>query len=55
MEPRKLAELIVVEKDPLQDLRALRDVRMVLNRETWISHPKVKRLPAVEEQLEKLL
>ncbi len=55
LEPGKLAELIVVEKDPLQDLRALRDVRMVLNRETWISHPKVKRLPAVEEQLEKLL
>ena len=55
VEAGKLADLIVVEKNPLEDLRALREVSMVMCGGMLIRHPKVKRIPQIEEQLERLL
>lgn len=55
LEPGKAADLIVVDENPLQDLRALRNVGMVLHDGVLNRSPKVKKLPAIEEQIEKLL
>ncbi len=55
LEEGKLAELIVVEQDPLKDLRALRSVSMVMRGGELIREPKVKRIQAIEDQLDKLL
>ena len=55
LEEGKLAELIVTEKNPLEDLKALRNVSMVLCGGTLVRTPKVKRDPAIEEQINKLL
>ena len=44
-----------LEKNPLEDLRALREVSMVMCGGMLIRHPKVKRIPQIEEQLERLL
>lgn len=55
IENGKMAEMIVVEKNPLEDLRALRNPDMVVMRDKIIRLPKVKKIPEVETELDKWL
>ena len=55
IEKGKTADLIVTENNPLEDLRALRRVEMVVARGTLIRNPKVKKKPQVEAELDKFL
>lgn len=53
--PGKCADLIVTADNPLDDLRALREVRMVFARGTLLREPKVKKYENVERELDKFL
>ena len=53
--PGKCADLIVTAANPLQDLRALRHVGMVMARGQLTGHPRFKRRPEVEAQLDRFL
>ena len=55
VEPGKLADLIVTEANPLEDLQALRNVSMVVTGGKIIDHPKVKKMAQVEQELDKFL
>lgn len=55
IEKGKAADLIVTVKNPLDDLRALRNVDMVVDRGTIIDHPKIKKKNQVETELDKFL
>lgn len=55
VEPGKLADLIVTGSNPLEDLQALRNVSMVVTGGKIIDHPKVKKMPQVEQELDKFL
>ena len=55
IEEGKCADLIVVERDPLEDLTALRDVKMVMARGNLIREPHVDRMPEVDAILDTLL
>ena len=55
IEKGKMAEMIVVEKNPMEDLRALRNPDMVVMRDKIIRLPKVKKIPEVETELDKWL
>ena len=55
VEPGKLADLIVTEGNPLEDLQTLRNVSMVVTGGKIIDHPKVKKMPQVEQELDKFL
>ena len=55
VEPGKLADLIVTEANPLESLQALRNVSMVVAGGKIIDHPKVKKMPQVEQELDKFL
>ena len=55
VEPGKCADLIVTEKNPIDDLTALRDVKMVMARGKLIREPKVKKYENVERELDKFL
>ena len=43
------------EKNPLEDLRALRDVKMVAIKGQLIEHPVINRYEKVERELNKFL
>ena len=43
IEKGKAADLIVTAKNPLDDLRALRNVEMVVSHDAVIDHPKIKK------------
>ena len=47
--------MIVTAKNPLDDLRALRHVDMVVTRGNLIQQPKFKINPIVEAELDKFL
>lgn len=51
----KSADMIVTARNPLEDLRALRNLEMVMARGTMIEHPKVKKRKQVEAELDKFL
>lgn len=51
----KCADMIVTEENPLDDLRALRHVKMVVSRGTITENPKVKINKRVETELDKFL
>ena len=53
--PGKAADLIVTRENPLEDLRALRDLTMVVARGRMIRDPKVKIRKNVERELDKFL
>ncbi len=53
LEPGKCADMIVVEKNPLEDLRVLRNVDMVIVQGKVIRAPKVKKKQIVETELDK--
>ena len=55
LEPGKSADMIVVEKNPLEDLRVLRNVDMVIAQGKVIRSPKVKKRAVVETELDKFL
>ena len=55
IEKGKDADMIVVEDNPLEDLKTLRNVKMVMARGNLIREPKVKRKAEVDEQLDKFI
>ena len=55
VEQGKLADLIVTEGNPLENLQALRNVSVVVTGGKIIDHPKVKKMPQVEQELDKFL
>ncbi len=55
IEGGKCADMIVTKENPLDDLRALRHVDMVIARGNIYDKPKFKRRKNVEEQLDKYL
>ena len=55
IEAGKCADLIVTRENPLEDLRALRNVEMVAARGRLIRAPRVRKMPQVEQELDKFL
>lgn len=55
IEPGKSADLIVTAENPLEDLRALRKVEMVVTQGRKIDHPQVKINPVVAAELDQFL
>ena len=55
IEAGKCADFVVTEKNPLDDLAALRDISMVVMRGKCIRNPKVRKMRAVEAELDKFL
>ena len=55
LEPGKCADMIVVEKNPLEDIRALRNVDRVVSQGKVLRSPKVKKKQIVETELDKFL
>ena len=55
LEPCKCSDMIVVEKNPLEDIRALRNVDMVVSQGKVLRSPKVKKKQIVETELDKFL
>ena len=55
LEPGKCADMIVVEKNPLEELLVLRNVDMVIVQGKVIRAPKVKKKQIVETELDKFL
>ena len=55
IEKNKCADMIVTSENPLDDLRALRHVDMVVTRGNLIQQPKFKINPIVEAELDKFL
>ncbi len=55
IEKGKDADLIVTDKNPLDDLHTLRNVRMVMARGDLLRHPSVKRNPIVDQELDKFI
>lgn len=55
VETGKCADLIVLDRNPLEDLTALRSVSMVMARGNLIRQPKVKRIEYIDKELDKLM
>ena len=55
IEAGKFADMIVVKKNPLEDLTALRELEMVVKDGIIYDHPVVKKLDNVEKELDKFL
>lgn len=55
IEVGKDADMIVTDRNPLEDLRVLRHVEMVVAKGRKIEHPQVKKNPTVEKELDKYL
>lgn len=55
IEKGKCADMIVTAQNPLEDLRALRHVDMVIANGTLIRDPKIKKKPQVEAELDKFI
>lgn len=55
IEERKCADFVVTRKNPLDDLKALRSISMVVARGKVIRDPKVKKMAEVEKELDKFL
>ena len=55
IEKGKCADMIVTSQNPLEDLRALRHVDMVIANGTLIRDPKIKKKPQVEAELDKFI
>ena len=47
--------MIVTDKNPLEDIKVLRNVNMVVVRGKIINNPKIKKYKNVEEALDTLL
>ena len=55
IEKGKSADMIVVQKNPLNDLSALRNVSMVIFRGKPIRDLKIKKIPLIDEVLDKYM
>ena len=55
IEPGKSADMIVTRRNPLEDLGALRHVRMVFARGRLFRDVKVKKMARVERELDKFV
>ena len=55
VEEGKAADLIVTKANPLENLEALRDVSMVMARGKLDEHPRVKRIPELDAELDGFL
>lgn len=55
LEPGKSADLLVVGSNPLEDLSALRDVRMVALRGRLQRHPRVRRFADIDALLDRYM
>ena len=55
IEKGKFADMIVTRENPLQDLRALRNLEMVVAKGRILDHPKIKKKKQVEVELDKFL
>ena len=55
IEKGKAADLIVTAENPLVDLRALRNLELVVARGNVIEHPVIKKRKQVEAELDKFL
>lgn len=55
IEEGKCADLIVTEKNPLENLSALRKVDMVVAKGKLIKNPRVKKMDNVEKELDKFI
>lgn len=55
VEPGKCADLIVTRQNPLEDLKALRHVDLVIARGNVYRSPKVKKIEKAERELDKFL
>ncbi len=53
--PGKSADLIVTRENPLEDLRCLRELTLVMARGTPTKHPQPRRRKNVEQELDKFL
>lgn len=55
IEEGKIADMIVCDKNPLEDLSVLHELSMVICKGKRIENPKVKKMPQVERELDKYL
>ncbi len=55
VEPGKCADLIVTRQNPLDDLKALRHIDLVMARGSLYRAPKVKKIEKAEQELDKFL
>ena len=55
IEKGKFADMIVTRENPLQDLRALRNLEMVVTKGRILDHLKIKKKKQVEAELDKFL
>ena len=55
IEKGKCADMIVTSQNPLEDLRALRHMDMVIANGVVINHPQIKKRPQVEAELDKFI
>ena len=55
IEKGKAADLIVTAENPLEDLRALRNLELVVARGNVIEHPVIKKRKRVQAELDKFL
>ena len=55
IEKGKAGDLIVTAQNPLKDLKALRNLEMVISGGRFIEHPKIKKRKQVEAELDKFL
>lgn len=55
IEVGKSADFLMVEGNPLDDLKALRDPKMVVIRGTLIESPVIERFERIEAELSKLI
>ena len=50
----KSADILLLGKNPLEDLSALRDIDCMFAQGRFIAEPRPKRMPEIERQLDKL-
>lgn len=51
----KSADIIAVEKNPLKNIRALKNVSFVMQGETVLTHPTVKKQPSLDTYLDQVI
>ncbi|MBI9108874.1 MAG: amidohydrolase family protein [Spirochaetales bacterium] len=54
LEADKASDLIVVQKNPLEDIRSLKEVSMVMHGELFIDKPKFKTIPEVDRAIDSI-